>query len=95
MMKRALGRGLGALLPPPVESGEGARLTPEAMDTLATNGHWYARGPESLVAAARAALDLGSEILTDALADLPEQRRTELAENLHTVSRRLASNEHA
>ncbi|GAA1394999.1 MarR family winged helix-turn-helix transcriptional regulator [Luteococcus peritonei] len=39
--------------------------------------------------------DLGSEILTDALADLPEQRRTELAEDLHTVSRRLSGAEEA
>lgn len=37
MMKRALGRGLGALLPPPVESGEGARLIEVPIDSLAPN----------------------------------------------------------
>jgi len=36
-MKRALGRGLGALLPPPVESGEGARLVELPVDSLAPN----------------------------------------------------------
>ncbi|GAA1394995.1 ferric reductase-like transmembrane domain-containing protein [Luteococcus peritonei] len=49
----------------PAFSGEGARLTPEAIDALAsnapTNGHWYACGPESLVAAARAAWQRAGE----------------------------------
>lgn len=37
MMKRALGRGLGALLPPPAEGEEGARLVELLLDSLAPN----------------------------------------------------------
>lgn len=37
MMKRALGRGLGALLPPPAEGEAGARLVEVPIDSLAPN----------------------------------------------------------
>lgn len=37
MMKRALGRGLGALLPPPAEGEEGARLVELPVDSLTPN----------------------------------------------------------
>ena len=37
MLKRALGRGLGALLPPPVEGEPGARLVDLPIDSLAPN----------------------------------------------------------
>lgn len=38
---------------------------------------------------------LGSDILTDALEDIPAERRTQLVEDLHTVSRRLALTDEA
>lgn len=39
MTKRALGRGLGALLPPPAEAGDGARLLEVPTEALSPNPH--------------------------------------------------------
>lgn len=50
MMKRALGRGLGALLPPPAESDAGARLLDLPVESLVPNPHQPRRSfePEAL-----------------------------------------------
>ena len=44
MMKRALGRGLGALLPPPAEPEGGARLLELPVEALSPNPHQPRRG---------------------------------------------------